>query len=282
MLNSSRSRWHLYHPKKNKRGVTDTFQGVPKEYAAVSAKVEEQLEAQTEKQLGLPAGQLLDPSYIVTKGPTSSKSFYDVDAEWYNPPRDYKLSAELLQVVSDPRTDLWQRTYYGFRMDNVPSWLWSQAGPFTYSIQCQFEYKEMFDQCGILVYLDLNNWFKAGIEMGSNGKLSLSCTVTNFGHSDVSSIPFPDLSEVALRLSRRGADFLFEYSEDAVNYKEFRIFHLHLLGVTTQESASKPVVFSNCTPIPLGVYVSSPLDSEFTCSFSQLQIGKPLWTASPY
>ena len=39
---------------------------------------------------------------------------------WTRPPRDYRVTETEITVTTEPHTDLWQRTYYGFRNDNAP------------------------------------------------------------------------------------------------------------------------------------------------------------------
>ena len=39
---------------------------------------------------------------------------------WVNQPSDYRISGSEIMIRTEPGTDLWQRTYYGFRNDNAP------------------------------------------------------------------------------------------------------------------------------------------------------------------
>ena len=38
--------------------------------------------------------------------------------QWINPPENYVIEDNKVQIITNPHTDLWQRTYYGFRNDN--------------------------------------------------------------------------------------------------------------------------------------------------------------------
>ena len=40
--------------------------------------------------------------------------------QWTREPRDYSISADKIEIATNPHTDLWQRTYYHFRNDNAP------------------------------------------------------------------------------------------------------------------------------------------------------------------
>ena len=41
-------------------------------------------------------------------------------SEWTRAPRKYSIGEGRIEVITDPHTDLWQRTYYHFRNDNAP------------------------------------------------------------------------------------------------------------------------------------------------------------------
>ena len=40
--------------------------------------------------------------------------------KWTRMPADYSISTDKIEIVTNPHTDLWQRTYYHFRNDNAP------------------------------------------------------------------------------------------------------------------------------------------------------------------
>ena len=39
---------------------------------------------------------------------------------WTRPPRLYTVTEDRVEIITEPHTDLWQRTYYHFRNDNAP------------------------------------------------------------------------------------------------------------------------------------------------------------------
>lgn len=45
-------------------------------------------------------------------------------AEWMNPLVDFSAEEKSLEFHTALNTDLWQRTYYGFRNDNSPALLY--------------------------------------------------------------------------------------------------------------------------------------------------------------
>ena len=40
--------------------------------------------------------------------------------QWTREPAQYTIAPDCITIVTEPHTDLWQRTYYGFRNDNAP------------------------------------------------------------------------------------------------------------------------------------------------------------------
>jgi regulation of enolase protein 1 (concanavalin A-like superfamily) len=40
--------------------------------------------------------------------------------KWTREPKSSYISDERIEIVTEPHTDLWQRTYYHFRNDNAP------------------------------------------------------------------------------------------------------------------------------------------------------------------
>ena len=42
------------------------------------------------------------------------------DFKWTREPDDYTLTDDKIEIITQPGTDLWQRTYYHFRNDNAP------------------------------------------------------------------------------------------------------------------------------------------------------------------
>ena len=39
---------------------------------------------------------------------------------WVREPKRSVISQDYVEIITEPGTDLWQRTYYGFQNDNAP------------------------------------------------------------------------------------------------------------------------------------------------------------------
>ena len=190
-----------------------------------------------------------------------------VEYQWINEPGKFKIEKDSVIIETEPETDFWQRTYYGFRNDNGHIFCFKTSQQdFSYSFSTRFKPEKLFDQCGVIIYQDQDNWFKGSIEFHTPSFSRLGSVVTNYGYSDWATTDIQPSDEIRMfyRLSRRGLDFLLENSEDGEDYKQMRIFHLHNIE----------------NVIRLGVYACSPLDSSFRAEFGDFQFGPCLW--EPY
>ena len=91
---------------------------------------------------------------------------FDIEKlKWTREPRSFHLADDRIEIVTEPHTDLWQRTYYHFRNDNAPVLqMETDEKFFSFTVKTEFESKHRFDQCGVVMYLDSDNWLKASIE----------------------------------------------------------------------------------------------------------------------
>lgn len=199
--------------------------------------------------------------------------------KWVFKPRVSEVNIEAVTITTEPETDLWQRSYYGFRNDNAPILQIESGDNFTFTVKVSFVYKVQFDQCGLIIYLDSENWFKASIEYENEEFSRLGSVVTNYGYSDwaTSDIPLP--KEIWYRLSRRGADFLIESSFDGVVFKQMRVFHLHKLGETTVEMGKCNPPQPAEKPVNFGVYACSPQKSSFIAKFTDMSLEPCKWVS---
>ena len=185
---------------------------------------------------------------------------------WIREPKNYKAGQGRLEVVTEPGTDLWQRTYYHFRNDNAPCFQTeTEERYFSFVVKTSFkEAKHRFDQCGVILYLDSENWIKGSIEHEDGVIEHLGSVVTNGGYSDWATTEIPDsVREMYYRLSRREDDYKIECSADGVHFQQMRICHL--------DKGNGKIRF--------GVYACSPEQSSFKAEFSDFRFGECQWLA---
>lgn len=185
---------------------------------------------------------------------------------WTREPASFSIHGGRMEVVTKPGTDLWQRTYYHFRNDNAPVLqIRTRKRFFSFSVKTDFtDSHHRFDQCGIVLYLDSENWLKASVEYENARFSHLGSVVTNHGYSDWATMPIPaEIKSMWFRLSRREDDFLIECSSDGMTWNQMRVCHLH--------KANDEIRF--------GIYACSPEDSSFKAVFSDMNVSRCMWQA---
>ncbi|MBN1220870.1 MAG: DUF1349 domain-containing protein [Anaerolineae bacterium] len=180
---------------------------------------------------------------------------------WYNEPQEFRVGNGL-EIVTKPETDFWQRSHYGFRNDNGHFLFTELEGDFAISTQSIFEPQAKYDQCGLMIRLDAENWIKVSVEYEDEQVSRLGSVVTNLGYSDWATQDIASTTgEIWYKISKNGSDFLLENSFDGVNWFQMRITHLHQIS----------------SRVKAGIYACSPIGSMFRCKFASLVISENRW-----
>ncbi len=186
------------------------------------------------------------------------------DFRWIREPKTYKIEPDRIEIVTEPHTDLWQRTYYHFQNDNAPVLqMETEEKSFSFVVRTDFtESHHRFDQCGLVMYLDSDNWLKASVEYENESFQHLGSVVTNHGYSDWATTQIPtDVKTMWYRFSRRDDDYCIECSYDGKTFSQMRLCHMW-------EGAGK---------IRFGVYACSPEESSFKAVFTDMKITECVW-----
>ena len=183
--------------------------------------------------------------------------------KWTRAPKQYTITSDQVEMKTEPYTDLWQRTYYHFRNDNAPVLqMETDERFFSFVVKTDFETKERYDQSGIVMYLNSENWLKASMEYENDTIQRLGCVVTNNGYSDWSSVDVDaGIKSIWFRLSRRDDDFCIENSTDGRHFKQMRICHM----------------FNVKDSVQVGVYACSAENSSFAATFTDMEITECKW-----
>ena len=154
--------------------------------------------------------------------------FLKNNPKWIRQPKQVQISEDKIVILTERGTDLWARTYYGFQNDNAPVFQVETTDKyFSFIVKTEFESTCRFDQCGVAMYLNSDNWFKASIEYENEKIQRLGSVVTNHGYSDWATTDISsDIKSMWYRFSRRDSDYCIECSEDGINFRQMRIFHM--------------------------------------------------------
>lgn len=174
--------------------------------------------------------------------------------EWYNEPPHWQVKGDTITVTAGAKTDFWRETHYDFIRDNGNFFYQSVTGNFTVDVKIGGQYRELYDQAGLMLRLDETCWMKCGIEF-VNGVQQVSAVVTR-NYSDWSILPLPqNPNTLWLRVMRRGTAVEVQYSLNGSDYQMLRLAYL-----TPVEA------------IHAGIMCAAPEGSGFSVTFEGLKI----------
>jgi uncharacterized protein len=141
------------------------------------------------------AGALMTGAVTLEATPNTDVRNPDLFSQmkWMNEPASYKRLGEKMVVHSRAKTDFWRKTFYGYITDNGHLFYVETTGDFMFQARINGQYAALYDQAGLMVRLDAENWMKCGTEF-FDGRRHASVVFTR-DFSDWSTMP--DLSDTA-------------------------------------------------------------------------------------
>jgi len=173
--------------------------------------------------------------------------------QWLNEPADWNHDTDTMQFTSDPHTDFWRLTLCGEIHDNGHFYYRRVKGDFTTEVRLSGDYRELYDQSGLMVRRNETCWMKCGIEY-VEGIWNVSAVVTR-DWSDWSMIALPGRDPVSVRVRRQGSAFEVYYSMNGDDYIVYR--QAYLTDVST---------------LDVGLMIASPTGQGFTAQFEDFQL----------
>lgn len=177
--------------------------------------------------------------------------------QWLNEPAQWSRSGDQIWITTNPKTDFWRKTHYGFIRDNGHFYYQAVTGDFTAQVRITGEYRVLYDQAGLMVRESETTWLKCGIEFVEDVQ-NVSAVVTR-EFSDWSVVPFlkPPVS-LWLRLQRRAAAIEVQYSVDGQQYQMLRLAYL-----------------TDAETIQVGLMAASPQGDGCAIAFEAFKITQP-------
>lgn len=174
--------------------------------------------------------------------------------QWFNEPENWTIENGILVMDVTPQSDYWRVSHYGFTVDDAPFLYTLRGGEFEVKVKISGKYKERFDQAGLMLRIDKENYVKAGIEF-VDGKYNLSAVVTH-GTSDWSVIKLDEpIDFVWIKAVRRLDAVEIFYSFDDKEYTMMR-------NCWMQDN----------TPIMVGMMAACPDGNGFEATFEEFKI----------
>ena len=173
---------------------------------------------------------------------------------WFNEPDKWDIKDSRLSMYVTPKSDYWRISHYGFTVDDAPFYYAEYGGEFSAKVRITGDYKTRFDQAGMMIRIDHENYIKAGIEF-VDGKYNLSTVVTH-KTSDWSVIALDQpVDAVWIKAVRRLDAIEIFYSFDDNEYFLMRNAWMQ----------------ANC-PVKIGIMAACPDGDGFNVVFSDFSV----------
>ena len=173
---------------------------------------------------------------------------------WLNEPQQWEIKDGKTLVMDVPaKTDFWRISHYGFTVDDGPFYYATYGGEFEAKVKITGNYVTTFDQMGLMLRIDHENWIKAGVEY-VDGKQNVSAVVTH-RTSDWSVVQLPDAPRsIWIKAVRRLDAVEIFFSRDDKEYIMMRTCWLQ----------------DNC-PVMVGLMGACPDGKGFTATFEEFK-----------
>lgn len=173
---------------------------------------------------------------------------------WFNEPASWSIKSGVLTMDVTPKSDYWRISHYGFTVDDAPFYYAEYGGEFEAKVKVSGDYKVRFDQAGMMIRLDHENYIKTGIEF-VDGKYNLSTVVTHTT-SDWSVIELDrPVDFIWIKAVRRLDAIEIFYSFDDKEYKMMR----------------NAWIAAN-HPVKIGMFAACPDGDGFKARFSDFRV----------
>jgi len=175
---------------------------------------------------------------------------------WTNEPEKWKFKGDEIKITCPGEVDYWRNTLHGFVKDDAPFYWMYADYDFEVRLSMKGKWKYLYDQSGIMIRLDENNWIKAGI-IHFRDNLYASVVFTR-GNSDWSTHLLPKdrkITEFHCWVKRKAEVIEVYYSLDNVNFIKMRQGH-----------------FSEAPRLRVGMMSAAPESDGFKCTFTNFMI----------
>lgn len=174
--------------------------------------------------------------------------------QWFNEPEQWEIKDGTLSMFVTPQTDYWRISHYGFTVDDAPFYYATYGGEFEVKVKITGDYKVRFDQAGLMLRIDHENYIKTGIEF-VDGKYNISAVVTH-GKSDWSVITLDKTPDcIWIKAVRRLDAVELFYSYDDKTYTMMR---------------NAPL--ADNTPVMVGLMGACPDGKGFNVKFENFKV----------
>ncbi len=174
--------------------------------------------------------------------------------KWLNEPASSAISGNKLTVQARPKTDFWRKTFYGYITDSGHFLHLPVSGDFIFEARVAGQYAALYDQAGLMVRIDAQNWVKCGTEFFDNARHASVVFTREF--SDWSTMnDLATSGPVWWRVVRKPDSLETLCSSDGKNFTSVRMGYL--VPAATAE---------------VGIMCAAPDGAGFQCVFDNLKL----------
>lgn len=186
---------------------------------------------------------------------------------WMNEPPKWNDDGKTLTIEAAGDTDFWCNTFVDYVKDSGHFYYEIVPGDFVATVRFEAEYRDQYDQAGLFVRQDANNWLKCGVEI-VNGTWARDYKYRGSAHLIMAGLTangwsewatLPQLPEnpphVWMRMIREGKTLFVDYSLDG---KDFTVLKLCALPTAKE--------------LWIGRYAAAPSGTGFTSRFTSYQV----------
>lgn len=193
----------------------------------------------------------------------------DSTPRWLNEPPEWQSDGGRLTLRTGPGTDFWRATLVDYIKDSGHFYYEPVSGDFVATVRILGEYRDQYDQAGLFVRVDEQNWMKCGIEIVNDvwardykvdGSAHLIMAgLTTHGWSEWSTLPqLPENPDhLWMRVIRDGSTLFVDWSFDGTDYSVLKLF-----------------AFPGAGELMVGRYAASPSGDGFDASFDSYSLVK--------
>lgn len=182
------------------------------------------------------------------------------ESYWVNEPPFHENDDDVLVLRTGKETDWWNNTFYGFQHASGHLLATRVTGDFTFDAKFTANYQRLYDQAGVMLRVDDDNWLKCGVEF-TDGHMHFSVVVTRDDQSDWSMMPLmaEPGTPVSLRLTRHAEALRVQIQLSDGTWQLVRLCYLRMPET-----------------VEIGPMTCSPTGEGLEVTFSRIEIGEPI------
>lgn len=179
------------------------------------------------------------------------------DFEWLNEPEEVYFGDEGMKVKALAGTDFWVNNRAKFAKDNGHFFFKRVLGDFCLTAKWRFYRPEAFEQCGLMVRIDKNNWLKISLMQENMENPRIGTVCASGGCSDWSLHQIsPVEEELSFKIRRVKGEYLLYYSTDGLHYVLLR----------------RSALLYDMDEVKVGAYVCSPQKEGFEAVLETIDV----------